>query len=85
MSKSAHILVTARWSRDGANWTTEFSRDLGAALEGLDQRVTLAGLSWFNPANSYADYDYVRVTPANTPPPLQYGEDVPVFRRWRPV
>ena len=30
--------------------------------------MTLAGLSWFNPANSYADYDYVRVTPTNTPP-----------------
>ena len=61
-------LLTTRWSRDGVNWTSAFTHDLGAAIAGLDQRATLAGLSWFNPANSYVDYDYVRVTPTNTPP-----------------
>ena len=53
--------LTTEWSADGASWTTAFSRDLGAALGGLEQRVVLTGASWFNTGGSYADYEYVRL------------------------
>lgn len=53
--------LTTEWSADGVSWTTAFSRELGAALDGLDQRVVLTGLSWFNTGGSYADYEYVRL------------------------
>lgn len=52
------------WSRstDNANWMVLFSKDFGTALDGLAQRVTIVGHSWFVPAGSYADYDYVSLT-----------------------
>ena len=52
------------WSRstDNVNWTMLFSRDFGTALDGLAQRVTIVGHSWFVPAGSYADYDYISLT-----------------------
>jgi hypothetical protein len=40
-----------------------FSHDLGTQLNGLAQRVAINGLSWYTPAGSYADYDYIRVGP----------------------
>lgn len=61
-------VLTARWSIDGSSWTTAFSHDLGTQLDGLEQRVVITGLSWFTPAGSYADYDYVRLQPTNEPP-----------------
>ncbi len=63
----AGSVLTAMWSYDGAGWNTAFSRDMGIGLDGLDQRVVIAGLSWFVPAGSYADYDYVRLTPTVVP------------------
>lgn len=61
-------VLTALWSDDGITWNTAWVHDLGNALDGLDQRVVITGLSWFVPAGSYADYDYVSVTPTNQPP-----------------
>jgi hypothetical protein len=52
--------LSARWSEDnGATWIEGYSVDLSGALGSLEQRVSFSGLSWFNPAGSYADYDYV--------------------------
>lgn len=56
-------VLTARWSTDGTSWNTAFSHDLGAQLDSQRQRVVITGASWFNPAGSYADYDYIRVAP----------------------
>ena len=56
-------VLTALWSTDGINWNTAFSHDMGTQLNGLNQRVVISGLSWFNTGGSYADYDYVSVTP----------------------
>jgi hypothetical protein len=57
--------LTALWSTDGVVWNTALTRDMGTELDGLSQRVVLAGLSWYTPAGSYADYDYVRLTPSD--------------------
>ena len=57
-------VLTASWSDDGAAWTAAWSHDLGSALDGLDQRVVVSGLSWFLPAGSFADWDYMSVTPS---------------------
>jgi hypothetical protein len=54
--------LTASWSADGTAWHTAFEQETGTLLAGLDQRVILAGESWFVPADSYADFRYVRVT-----------------------
>ncbi len=55
-------ILTVQWSADGSIWTTAFTHDLGTALNGLTQRFVLAGYSWFYPAGSYVDWDYVTVT-----------------------
>lgn len=60
-------LLTAYWSDDGTVWNTAWSHDLGGALDGLEQRVVLTGLSWFNAGGSYADWDYVEVRPTILP------------------
>jgi MBG domain (YGX type)/Ig-like domain CHU_C associated len=54
-------VLTVYWSDDGAVWNTAFSYDLGTALDGLEQRVVIAGICWFLPNDSYADWDYVSV------------------------
>jgi hypothetical protein len=59
--------LTALWSQDNLTWNTAFSRDMGSQLNGLTQTVVITGLSWFNPAGSYADWDYVTVTPTVVP------------------
>ena len=53
------------WSRsfDGLAWDELFAKDHGTALDGLDQRVTIVGHSWFVPAASYVDWDYINVVP----------------------
>jgi len=56
-------VLAASWSNDGSTWTTGWTHDFGTALVGLQQRVVFGGLTWFNPAGSYADWDYVRLTP----------------------
>jgi hypothetical protein len=61
-------VLTGSWSPDGVTWTQGWSRDLGSQLDDLQQRVVVTGLSWFNSANSYADYDYIRLQPLNEPP-----------------
>lgn len=60
-------LLNAYWSDDGTVWNAAWSHDLGGALDGLEQRVVLTGLSWFNTGGSYADWDYVAVTPTVLP------------------
>jgi hypothetical protein len=63
----AGSILTAMWSYDGVTWNTTFSRDMGTDLDGLSQRVAVTGLSWFVPAGSYIDYDYISVTPTVVP------------------
>jgi hypothetical protein len=57
-------VLTAMWSEDGATWNTAFTHDMGMLLDGLTQTVVISGLSWFNTGASYADWDYITVTPA---------------------
>ncbi len=63
----AGSVLTAMWSYDNVTWNTAWSRDMGTQLNGLGQRAVLAGLSWFVPAGSFADYDYITVTPSVIP------------------
>jgi hypothetical protein len=60
-------VLTVYWSDDGAIWNTAWSYDLGTALDGLEQRVVITGICWFDPANSYADWDYISVESTLTP------------------
>jgi hypothetical protein len=60
-------VLTPLLSDDGVTWNPTWSHDFGSALDGLDQRVVISGLSWFNSAGSYADYDYVTITPTSIP------------------
>ena len=60
-------LLTAQWSSDGLVWTTAWSHDFGSALDGLDQRVVITGICWFNTGGSYADWDYISLTPSVVP------------------
>lgn len=61
-------VLTASWSADGVTWNTAWRRDMGASLTGLQQRLVIVGGSWQINAGSYADYDYVRLMPADPPP-----------------
>jgi hypothetical protein len=63
----ASNLLTASWSLDGVTWNTAFSQDMGTSLDGLSQQVVITGNSWFIPAGSYADYDYVSLTSTSEP------------------
>ncbi|HSL81620.1 MAG TPA: hypothetical protein VLF66_02515 [Thermoanaerobaculia bacterium] len=65
-------VLTASSSDDGVTWSTAWSHDFGTALGGLDQRLVLTGQSWFVPAGSYADWDYVSLIPSE----LQVALDV---------
>lgn len=60
-------VLTTYWSEDGINWTTAWSYDMGTTLDGLEQRVVITGGCWFISADSYADWDYVSVTPTVLP------------------
>lgn len=71
-------VLTASWSADGTSWTQAWTHDFGTALDGLDQNVVIAGHSWASPASSYADYDYVTVTPSDTTPPVLTTPTSPV-------
>jgi len=57
-------------SSDGASWATLLTHDFGALIAGKPQRLTLVGGSWFNSVGSYADWDYVSLQPAGTPPAI---------------
>lgn len=63
-------ILTASWSPNGVTWTQAWSRDMGSQLDGLQQRLVIVGLSWFNPVGSFADYDYVSLAP---PPTVQFS------------
>ena len=60
-------VLTPTLSDDGVTWNPTWSHDFGSALDGLEQRIVITGLSWFNSAGSYADYDYITVTPTSIP------------------
>jgi len=60
-------ILTAYWSDDGLVWNSAWSYDMGNLLDRFEQRVVLAGLCWFNPSGSYADWDYVSLTPTIVP------------------
>jgi hypothetical protein len=62
VERAGSVLSTS-WSTDGSTWTPGWSRDMGVQLNGLTQTVVITGHSWFVPAGSYADWDYVRLTP----------------------
>ncbi len=55
-------LIELLYSLDGQSWATGGQHDFGSALDGLDQRLVLSGASWWVPAGSYADWDWVRFT-----------------------
>lgn len=79
-------VLTATWSEDGVTWNPAFSLDMGTGLDGLGQRVVLTGLSWFNTGGSYADHDYVIVTPtADTTPPTIDSLSVSPNVLWPPL
>jgi len=61
-------LLTWSFSVDNVIWSVLFTKDFGTALDGLDQRVTFAGHSWFNTGGSYADWDYVKFPSADNCP-----------------
>jgi hypothetical protein len=69
-------LLTASISFDGSTWNVLESVDMGTALDGLEQRLSLTGGSWFNTAGSYADWDYVSLQPAGTPPSITCPSDI---------
>lgn len=60
-------VLTASWGTDGINWNTAFTRNMGTLLNGLNQQVVVSGLSWFYPGGSFADWDYISVTPTVLP------------------
>ena len=60
-------VLTVYWSDDAADWNTAFTYDLGSALDGLEQRVVVTGICWFFPTDSYADWDYISITPTVKP------------------
>jgi len=60
-------VLTALWSDNGVSWETIGTYDLGSQLDGLQQRVILAGSCWFNTVGSYAEWDSVQVTAVPEP------------------
>lgn len=50
-------------SDDGRNFQEVFSCRLPERILQYQQWSSLSGVSWFNPARSYADWDYVRLEP----------------------
>lgn len=67
--------LTLLYSLDGTDWLPGFDYDAGTALSGKPQTLVLSGSSWFTPAGSYADWDYVHVAPLNRPPVADAGAD----------
>ena len=68
----AGSVLTTSWSTDGLAWNAGWTRDMGSAINGLSQTVVVTGQSWFVPAGSYADWDYVNVSPTT----LAVGIDI---------
>lgn len=66
LERAAGVL-TALWSTNAINWNVFWTHDFGSGLDGLQQRVVITGLSWFNTGGSYADWDYINVTPTIIP------------------
>lgn len=55
-------LIDLLYSLDGATWNLGKHLDFGDKLDGLNQRLSFDGHSWWSPAGSYADWDWVRFT-----------------------
>lgn len=51
------------WSRDGFRWKNIVTTTMDSKIDTTDQTLFLAAGSWFTPAGSYADYDYIYVIP----------------------
>ncbi len=68
-----HLILL--YSLDGSEWIPGFDYDAGTALSGKPQTLVLSGNSWFTPAGSYADWDYIRFAPLNGPPVADAGPD----------
>lgn len=60
-------VLSAYWSLNGVDFDLGWIHDLEDALDGLPQTLVLTGLSWFNTGGSYADWDYVSLTPGLLP------------------
>jgi len=57
----ADALIQVEWNDDaGRNFRRVLSASLRPDLRGLPQVLALTGGSWFIPAGSYADWDYIR-------------------------
>lgn len=67
IARSGNVLNLA-WSTDGNTWSPLSSYDFGTELDGKEQTLVINGLSWFYPANSYADWDYVSFSSYSTTP-----------------
>lgn len=55
-------LIQVEIGEDGNNYQVVFSTRLRSELLNLKQELILTGDSWFVPAGSYADWDYIRFT-----------------------
>lgn len=67
--RRAGSVLTAFYSGDGTTWQQAWTHDFGTALDGMVQKVAIVGHSWYVPAGSYADWDYVTVSPLDTTAP----------------
>jgi hypothetical protein len=59
--------ATVSWSTDSTTWNTVATGVIPAQLPCSPQRLHISGNSWFSPAGSYADYQYVKFTRGNVP------------------
>jgi len=55
-------LIKVEISEDGISYKNVLSGKLRPDLLGIPQQVALTGNSWYTPAGSYADWDYIRFT-----------------------
>jgi len=53
-------LINVELSEDGISYKNVLSGKLRPDLLGIPQQIALTGNSWYTPAGSYADWDYVR-------------------------
>ena len=62
ISRANSIIQVEVSEDDAASFKTALTDTLRSDLNGLPQLLILTGNCWFVPANSYADWDYVRFT-----------------------
>jgi len=56
----ANTLITVELSEDGENYKKVLSGKLKPDLLDIPQQLAITGNSWYVPAGSYADWDYIR-------------------------